>query len=470
VWSVWSQETKPVVSVNLVLAGREGVAQELRTALQTPGGVINVQADSPGEAVAFIFAAVDSVKDEFRQHFLDGSIIVNKQDDADQLRHSPPQNVILRPPATEKAQLLARFGHSVINALGNSAITQKEGHRLRRALTDQFAKALVEMGLTQDQSEVEARACGRSPSVWRVWNLLHQADLCSEIPEWAKAEHSDRVIQAVLLGGWSESSDGDKEVIKAITGQDFDVFSGQLHPFLSVDHPLLTKAGDAWVVTAPATAFALVVRYITRSHMEKLRDIVREVFEEMDPATDLPPDERPYTRLRTGGMRHSKWLRDGLAETLLRIVVLGAGLETAGAIPANQGCQTFVDQLIRQLPGLNEDWRLTASLREQYPVLVEAAPNPFLESLEHLLQGPGEKLLPLFEEGDSTFGHPFHPAVWWALETLSWEPMYLGRVVLILARLAKTDPGGLLTNRPINSLRGIFLAYIERLLLDRRVV
>ncbi len=185
VWSVWSQETEPGVSASLVLAGREIVAQELRTALQTPGGVFKVQADWPGESVAFIFATVDSAKDEFRQHF-GRSIVVSKQDDAEALRYSPPQNVILRPPATEKAQLLARFQHTVITALGNSAITRKEGYQLQNSLTDQFTKALIEMGLTQDQSEIEARACGCSPSVWRVWNLLQQADLCSEIPDGRK--------------------------------------------------------------------------------------------------------------------------------------------------------------------------------------------------------------------------------------------------------------------------------------------
>ena len=87
------------------------------------------------------------------------------------------------------------------------------------------------MGLTQDQFEIEARACRRSPSVWRVWNLLQQADLCSEIPGWAKAEHSDKVVLAILLGGWSEHFDGEQEVIQAITGEKFATFCDQLHPF-----------------------------------------------------------------------------------------------------------------------------------------------------------------------------------------------------------------------------------------------
>jgi hypothetical protein len=47
----------------------------------------------------------------------------------------------------------------------------------------------------------------------------------------------------------------------------------------------------------------------------------------------------------------------------------------------------------------------------------------------------------------------------WALETLAWDPTLLPRVAHILARLAAIDPGGRLVNRPINSLRSIFISW-----------
>jgi hypothetical protein len=50
-----------------------------------------------------------------------------------------------------------------------------------------------------------------------------------------------------------------------------------------------------------------------------------------------------------------------------------------------------------------------------------------------------------------------HTHVLWALEVLAWDPTYLSRVTLVLARLAQIDPGGRLQNRPINSLRSILL-------------
>ena len=158
-------------------------------------------------------------------------------------------------------------------------------------------------------------------------------------------------------------------------------------------------------------------------------------------------------------MKHSTWLRDGLADSLLRIAVIGHDLDRNGVIPQGQSRQLYVDSIVRELPGLREDWRLLASLKDQLPVLAEAAPLPFVEALERLLQGEPEKLRPMFVEGKGLFPDPFHTGLLWAMETLAWNPGYLGRVAIILGKLAQLDPGGQLSNRPINTLKQIFLAW-----------
>ena len=460
-WQGWSEVTEPVILPNLILADRDKHAFDLRNALKNPEGPINVKADSPDEAAAFVFAALNADDTDFREHILARSIVIKRKEDAGQLRQPgfPSQCVILLPPAIEQAQMLDRYGHTVINALGNSSRSQRIDILLNKPLRSNFAKALLEMGITEENTEIEARACGASPSVWRIWNILNRTDI-SDIPDWGKPEHVNLVIPAVLIGGWSDKFEGDKEVIKAISGCDFETYIERLHPLLSTDNPFIVKIADAWVVTAPTVAFALLINQITFGHLEKLSRIVSDVFTEIDPTIDLAPDDRPYAALKTKGMRHSTWLRDGLAETLLRIAALGERLERTGAIAGAHSCQSFVDHLVRSLPGLREDWRLLASLRSQLPILAEAAPFPFLEALECLLQGTPENILPIFAEGEGTLsGHAFHPHFLWALETLAWEPSLLARVSMILAGLAKVDPGGRLGNRPINSLRKIFLAW-----------
>lgn len=221
----------------------------------------------------------------------------------------------------------------------------------------------------------------------------------------------------------------------------------------------MIKVSDAWVISAPATAFALILRYVTQEHLKALSGVAGAVFTEIDPTIDLPPDERQYAGLKGISMKHSPWLRDGLAGSLLRIAIIGEQLQRKGIIPDGQSHQTYVDSIVRGLPGLREDWRLLASLRDQLPVLAEGAPVPFVEALESLLQGQPENLRPIFVEGEGIFPHSFHTGLLWALETLAWEPRYLGRVAIILAKLAEIDPGGKLANRPLNTLRDIFLAW-----------
>jgi hypothetical protein len=90
--------------------------------------------------------------------------------------------------------------------------------------------------------------------------------------------------------------------------------------------------------------------------------------------------------------------------------------------------------------------------------LAEAAPEVFLEAVERGLTGDEPVLLKLFTENrDSYFGSSYHTGLLWALETLAWSPTHLGRAALVLAKLARMDPGGKLLNRPHNSLRDIFL-------------
>jgi hypothetical protein len=90
---------------------------------------------------------------------------------------------------------------------------------------------------------------------------------------------------------------------------------------------------------------------------------------------------------------------------------------------------------------------------------MEAAPDPLLKALEHLLEGDGQRLVGIFSEGGALGPSSPHTGLLWALEMLAWDPSYLVRATQILARLARIDPGGKLANRPFRSLRGIFLTW-----------
>ena len=185
----------------------------------------------------------------------------------------------------------------------------------------------------------------------------------------------------------------------------------------------------------------------------RLRAASSEVFSEIDPSldTDTPPDS-----FRQPKPRHSSWLRNGLATTLLLFAVRHkeAGLQISGTTP-----EAFVNDLIDRLPGLSSDWRLIASLRAELPLLMEAAPRPFLNAINRLLEGDPARLTPIFREGSFFSSFSPHTYLLWGLEALAWDPDHLSEISITLAKLAKIDPGGKLSNRPINTLVEIFLPW-----------
>ena len=303
-WVDWSEKTQPPVSTELVLAGRAQNAADLRSNLASPGSPINVQADSPPEAVAFVYSVIETSDDTlFRESFLARAVVINQGADTARFRStSTAQNIILTPPATTESLSLSRSGHTVINTLGNGSWAQRIAIRINRTLRSDFANALIGMGMSKNEADIEARACGGSASIWRVWNLINFGDPESEIPDWANPECSALVVPAVLLGGWNESSVGDKEIIETISGKSFNDYRDQLNRLVSSDNPLLTKVGDAWVISAPATAFALTARHITQGHLNAFSKVVSTVHnplirrETSTPTAGTEPNQRALGR------------------------------------------------------------------------------------------------------------------------------------------------------------------------------
>ena len=194
-------------------------------------------------------------------------------------------------------------------------------------------------------------------------------------------------------------------------------------------------------------------------HLNTLHEVAKKVFGEVDPALDLVPEDRPFAPVRGVARTYSSWLRDGLATTLLIIAVLGdkSGVQFGGGT-----AQQLVNDIIRSIPRLREDPRVIASLSNELPLLMEAAPDPLLGALEHLLRGDGMQMREVFQDSpdrSTIFTHSPHTGLLWALEMIAWDHAYLARSVSVLVKLAEVDPGGSLNNRPIESLRHIFLAW-----------
>jgi len=450
-WEEWSHRTVPPISEALVVAGRPEQETELISRLNSPPSTFIVRGDSPREAWGFTLATLRRVKaDEERENLCARTIVAENEAVALRLQHLRNLIIVLKQADDQVSGLLSSRGCHVVVPEGNDARSERNVIALKRPSHGHFARALKLMGLREEETEQVTRASGRSVTVFQ--RLRAHANFVQ--PRWSQDPRlASYLVPALLAGRWNERSASDREILCRLSDvPDYSDLEGQLQELLRVDEAPLQRIAEMWTLTAPADAFQLTAWRLTGGNLERFGSSFREVFGTIDEKVEIPSTEWIYHDMK-GERGHSGWLRSGMAETILLIAERGshAGMSL-------QNPRAYVEKIVRGLPGLSDDWRLLASLRDEYARLMEAAPSPLLDSLERLLEARPRDVQRLFGELEVPLGSgAMHTGLLWGLETLAWRPIYLPRVGLILARLASLDPGLRMINRPINSLREIFL-------------
>lgn len=446
-WDEFSTRFAPQLIEQVLLAGREDQALHIVQQLNSGVGRLMYAADSPDEVVAFTVAAI-RCEDPAVRFFLESkTLVVDTEDAARQLSNKKGHVFLLRGQARNLAGLLARNCPTVVSA---GADEKRSDHvLLNRPESSQLATAFVAMGYEPDAGYDLARRCGRSLAV--LARLLASGN--AHKPEWF--EKGELLIPALLAGGWHASTKPDIDVLCGLAEtDDYESIESPLRRLARLQDPPLDRVGDVWAMRAPVDAFVHLGHLLGRTHLLRFSEAVTTVFSQVN---EPPKATDVFKSVSERNGVYSSWLKDGLMTTLLHMAVLNdqAGFTVTGSTPAE-----FVDDIVRKLPGLAADHRLLAAMQDQLSLLAEAAPIPFLDALEQLLEGDSSGIKPIFDELEG-FIRPraYHYGVLWALEVVAWDPGLLLRASLCLARLAAIDPGGRDSNRPISSLRAIFLSW-----------
>jgi hypothetical protein len=450
-WEEWSQLTYPPISEELVITGREEQENNLVGVLANTAQTFIVRGDSSREALGFILAVLNKFTVKEKNQEVDARIIVADDEIiATQLQHNKNLIIILKQTRGQVSGVLSSKGHQVIIPEGNSVYPDHNTIELTRPFHHQFVDALKKMNLSDDAAEKTARECGLSITILQ----RRRAHANFKPPIWSDGDDVNKLLPAVLANRWDSNNNLDREILRQLAdAKDYDNVEGQLQKFLTMDEPPLRRVNEVWTLSASADAFQLTACHITKSLLKRFRDVFLEVFGKIDPKVEIPLDDWTLYDIKRGERNYSHWLRSGLADSLLLIAERGENAH----LDCISSPRAYVDEVVKGLPGLNDDWRVLASLRDQYARLMEAAPDPLLDSLEHMLEAKPDDVRHLFAKGDLTFGEHMYTGLLWGLETIAWSPEYLPRAALVLSTLASLDPGGRIQNRPINSLREIFL-------------
>lgn len=464
-WDAWSGATTPPIPSDLLLARREEDASKISERLGEAHQPFAIRAESRSESIAVLFAVLTSLPEEEAETVLARAVVVESREAFRRLAaFTSPLILIPAFHAEELATVAARAGHTVVVPLGESDPQESGTIQLSPLSRRSAAEVLESIGMDSDRANQLAGLARRSLTAFR--RAIASSPGLRQ-PEWAKPAAGRSLLPALLAGSWNDGKLRDREILAALGRRPYEELRDDLIEWSSGADPAVRRRGDAWYLVSREDAWRLLSTYLTSDDLERFEEAVVSILASANPSFDLPVDQRWMAGALGHSAEHSALLARGLAETVCIMGARGEGVPSAGLSAQD----TAVRIAGRLLAAANEDWKVWASLSPHLSRIAEAAPDAFLDGVEDGLEGEEPILGRLFtDEKDSMFGSSPHTGLLWAMETLAWSVPHLGRVVHLLAKLDRIDPGsalreeenrtGRLANRPLASLKAIFRSWL----------
>ncbi len=452
-WEHWSRMTNPPISTGLVLAGRHSQAEGICAWAQGIPGRHYVLANTREEAIAFVASCALSADAPWGASLLSKAIVVRTVDAWQRLEHHHMPLVLIRHFKEDVAsQATVQNGHHVLIPLGEHEEPHGNGSMLDTLGRDEAPNALIAMGLSETRARSLVRKSARRLSIMRRF-LIDEAG--GPQPEWV-SNADEALVALMLVGQWDTNNEGDREIVVEVAGRTFAEIESTITALALVPDSPLQKIGSRWRFISQEEAWHLLASRLTPTILQRFERAALKVLGELSPEFDMPIGERYLASILGKVLPHSNTLREGITRGL---AIMGTQperaihAEEAGNLPAH---------VIRRVLGSDSEWHKWATLGKNLAVLAEAAPEVFLDVIETNVNSSDSSFKVLFEqEGEGVFSSIPHTGILWALECLAWSEDYFGRVVKILAHLAELDPGGRVSNRPINSLCELFIPSIR---------
>lgn len=456
-WARFQARTDPALPPALFLAGREREAEQLVSHFEGPPAVITIEAIWRDEAIAFIQATSELMRDDGSSG-VQPSLIVATADVWDRVVNEPGRMTLI--PTFENADL-SRAGerdHHVVLPVGRDQAVRGQYIKLPRPGRQAAGDALRGVGIEADRAYTLSALARRSmPALLR--RLAR--DPRASRPIWSEMPDGQMLAPLVLIGAWG-LSETDTATIARIVGTVWETIEATLLRWTATDDPPFVRTGQQWYVASAEEAFLMLRHMLTAAALERWRNEAVITLLELDPRLTLDPETRLLAGFSGISRERSSVLRRGVADG----AILLAALDDEPLADGTRGsdlASSIVREVLDRANG-DSSGRTWHSLADVLPSLAEAAPEAFLDAVQSDLDREEPLLATMFQDSDHktwlSSSSP-HTGLLWALERLCWSGDYLLDATRALVRLEIVDPGGRLSNRPRGSLHTVLVGWIR---------
>jgi hypothetical protein len=451
----------PPLITKVFLVNRDEACAKIKEVFAGTAVQLKLNTHFPDQVVDFVSAYLADLDDEKRADAAGRCLIISGSDAWNTIVAQKEKHILIADASldlgaetgTKLIQMARRSGHAVIFGGTPGGIPDPASAPLPTPRNHQLKAALEMAGYGEERARVLAQKSGEN-----LGSLLRCLQNLSLMPEWAEGSAAAELAIAAILGSWTEKSDADRAVVENVSGKAYGEWIVKMREVALRPGTPLIQRDTNWKFLARYEGWYALGPRLFDEHLDRLQTAAISVLQEIDPQFELPKTERYASSIHGKVLAHSHLLRNGLAESL---ALVGSHPKALKSCSRGKAEMTAVFSVRGILADAN--WLHWASLNDVLPLLAEAAPEEFLNSVEKALYRKPCPFDELFaQEGEGFMGDTYMTGLLWALETLAWDTNQLSRVVICLGDLAARDPGGPWANRPANSLTTILLPWLPQ--------
>ena len=442
-WNRWAQGKKLALPYEIILPGREDISKQVVDTCKVAGSLV-LNALTQSEGVAF---AIASILTNENAEKLKARIVVVTEKNAyeDLVEHY--DNLALLTTVTESLNYTTNRGHSVIVA-STPADQIKDAVTLPIIEKEGFVKALVKIGIDDAKARVIAQDTARDINVFRRREKIEL-----DKPNWADPNTLAELLPAFLVGKWLANIEGDKTVLAALSGMDYDQYELKLKALLLEEETPLIHIGNMWRICSPFESIEYAKAMLTTSILDKFRDVCQCLIQDDDPEAVDRANTGDF-QFRQFEQKYSKTIKAGVYQSLCLLSIVDDSKD--------KKLTFWVDETVKELL---KGWNLSRFLSNKHYLteLAEASPKEFLSFLEQMPKDILDVVFTPRQPEHSLFGWEIsYTEVLFSLEMLAWDVDYLNRVTNLLLQYSGYKNESNFANKPVNSLYNIFRVFMPQ--------
>lgn len=270
------------------------------------------------------------------------------------------------------------------------------------------------------------------------------------------AEIDTFISTLALIGSWREDNMRDRQIVKNISGMDYEVFVAKARNLLSQGSDYLEVSNGVWTVCHKETLLEYSIRCIFDDVILRLFEAASDIFGQKSKSVETANKTMHFITV-TEEYDNSREIRKSISDSMCWIKKSLPNLLCCNVDKIENKICCFVNGLLD-----GAEWTVWASLKDCLQNIAELAPRIFLEKLEECILKKPQEILQLFpQRGNGIFGQSNYIAnMLWAIECLAWSPDYLIPAIRTLGMLeALPYQRSNWANTPLNSIVSILIPW-----------